>query len=190
MALQNYIEKLAAQNDSDVIYSKQPEVVTKIVPPDNKAVSKINLDDHVKVISPDNNSITLKFTNLRVVKKQETKPAETTKQPSKFNFKFNTKKKEEPAAAEKPKKIETENELIERLFSESLTKPQFKQLWIEKFKTAKAGKSLGKENVYAEKIKKGEFQIDEVGGVPRIFMLPDYETRNKDVEQILSEKWL
>ena len=87
-------------------------------------------------------------------------------------------------------KQETELEIIERLFAESLTKNQFKDLWIEKYKTAKAGKSLGKENVYAEKIKKGEFQIDELEGIPRVFPFSDYDTRSKDVDEILNDKWL
>lgn len=201
MALQDFIEKMAEQNDSDVIYSKQPAVVTKIVPPE-KSTSRVSVDEHVKVITPNDGSITLKFTNLRVVRQKQEEVKQETKTQNKFNFKFNNKKpvetkkevvKEVKEAKEEVKKIEkpeTENEMIERLFAESLTNDRFKSLWIEKYKTAKAGKSLGKENVFAEKIKKGEFQIDELEGIPRVFVLPEYDFRSKDVGDILNDKWL
>lgn len=204
MALQNYIEKLAEQNDSDVIYSKQPEVVTKIVPPE-KSNQRLSIDEHVKVITPNNkdDSIVIKFTNLRVSKSntQQKQQTNTSVKGGKFNLRLSTKKKEselnqniKPQEIKREEKIvekqETELETIERLFAESLTKNQFKDLWIEKYKTAKAGKSLGKENVYAEKIKKGEFQIDELEGIPRVFPFSDYDTRSKNVDEILNDKWL
>lgn len=176
MALQDFIKKLDEREDSDVVYSKQPETVTKIIPPSNNKIVKVDIKDSTRVIAP--SPITIKFTNFKTTKTNNIKS---------FNIKKTENKKvEEPIIKESKK--QTEEDIVEKLFIESGTDINRKQMWIDNYNAALKSK---KTDLTTNMIRKGKFMIYTSNGKNELILLPEnYIIENKSSNSILKDKWI
>ena len=182
MALQDFIKKLDEREDSDVVYSKTPEPVTKIIPPSNKP-TKVEMKDTTKVLPPRTEPITIKFTNFKL-----TKPINNIKN---INIRKENKLEEpkavEPKAAE-VKKQTTEEDVVEKLFRESGTDLNRKQMWIDNYNAALKSK---KTDLTTNMVRKGKFMIYTGNGKNELILLPEnYIVGNKSSGNILNDKWV
>lgn len=209
MALQDFIQKLKEQDDSDVIYSKEPEHTIQVIPPE-KTSSSITIEQpkpqNIRVIPPsdedENRPKTIKFklnvvnsskvveTEIKVepTMEQVAKPAVETKpvikdEPKKpILQKPNQPTQEQPAQVVPQKK--TEEQMVEELFAKSGTSIAKRAVWYDYYEKAKTSR---KKNSIVDRMKQGKFAITVDN---QVLILPDYDIQHKSSLQLLGEKWL
>lgn len=212
MALQDFIQKLKEQDDSDVIYSKEPEHSIQIIPPE-KTSSSITLEKpkpSLKIIPPsdehEDKPKTIKFklnvVNSSKVVEAEVQTAQSTtmlrqppvdEQPAKSILQKPSQPVQKEQPKEQPKPLTqkptipqkpTEEQIVEELFLKSGTSMAKRALWYEYYEKAKISR---KKNSIVERMKQGKFAITVDN---QVLILPDYNIQHKSSSQLLSEKWL
>lgn len=216
MALQDFIQKLKEQDDSDVIYSKEPEHNIQIIPPE-KTNQSITLEQQpkttMKIIPPsmdeEDKPKTIKF-KLNVVnssKVVETEVQNITEKPKLQTPKLEQPKQEQtnlqqPVQEQKPKveqpiqnlsqqKVQPKQE--QKMTAEDIAEELFRQSGTSISKRSlwydyyEKAKTSRKKNSIVDRMKEGKFAITVDN---QVLILPDHEIRNKSSSQLLGEKWL
>lgn len=189
MGLADFMQQLQEQ-DSNIVYSEEPEQSIKIIPPERSSVG-------IKIIPPEEIMTTQQpmkikiklkkpmqqqaqqvqnvVSNTTTVNNTVQKPTvETIQKPPPIQQVVEHKKVEES----KPKEL-TEDEL----FIKSGTESSKKQIWLEYYQKAKTSR---KQNVIVDKMKIGRFTITPDN---KVLILPDYDVVNKDPDDILKDHW-
>ena len=181
------------EQDSDVIYSKQPEENIKIIPPSSKPKKQ----EGIKVMPPvaeveEEKPKTIKF---KLAKKEQPVEQEVKRKPPTVVI---PKKKEDTVVKNKQQNYQkpvknvqsttnrtvSSEDLAEKLFKMSETHPSLKSKWLDVYNTALESK---KDNYAMKKIRQGQFMLDDKG----VWFFPDnYDVRGKSSNDILKDSWL
>lgn len=197
MAIRDFIQKLAEQDDSNIIYSKTPKESIKVILPNvpDQSYSKEDLNkNQIKVLPPREEKRVIKF---KISSSQKDKllfsidEANAKKEMSR-KVPASEQKTEQKLTINRPdttvltqnKKIEDEQKKIEDLFSKTETPLSKKEIWIEKYHKAMASK---KDSWQIRKIREGRFTITDQN---EILFLSDYVTADKSVREVLKDKWI
>lgn len=213
MSLKDFMQQLQEQ-DNDVIYSKPPEESIQIIPPSK--VDKARNIDTIKVIPPKEeapkvikfklNLNTEEQNTSQVINQPVVNTVPSTRKtpevviPNKKPVQEQVKRQEQPISqptrqrpqVERP--VKQENTIRqtpstppidkgEELFRRSETPLSKKEIWFEYYN--KALKS-NKNNFITDKCKRGRFMIDEEN---KFIVLSDYDTYDKDANEILRDSW-
>lgn len=200
MSLKDFMQQLQ-EEDNDVVYSTPPEESIQIIPPVSRDQKQEN-NNSIKVIPPkEDEPKVIKFklkerepTTGVVYPKQNTQSPTITPNvvipPKKENNKkevvIPTTKIEEKSVKKeviKQKPVLSEEDKIEEMFIRSETSIDKKEIWLEFYN--KALKS-NKHNLVTDKCKRGRFMINEEN---KFVILSDYDTYDKDVNEILHDQW-
>lgn len=215
MSLKDFMQQLQEQ-DNDVIYSKPPEESIQIIPPSK--VDKARNIDTIKVIPPKEEAPkVIKFKlNLnteeqntpKVVNQSTGDSTPLTRKTPEVIIPNRKNTQEQPKRAEQPKPVSqsVQQTPVERpvnrqetavkqapspppmdkgeeLFRRSETPLSKKEIWFEYYN--KALKS-NKTNFITDKCRRGRFMIDEEN---KFIVLSDYDTYDKDANEILRDSW-
>ena len=208
MALQDFIQKLKEQDDSDVIYSKEPEHSIQIIPPEktNQSITLEQPKQSMRIIPPsdedDEKPKTIKFKlnvrNSSKVVETEVRNIEEPKKPTLQQPKLETPKREQPVL-EQPQNVQTiqqpkpqpkqqpkmtEEDMVEELFRRSGTSMTKRSVWYDYYEKAKTSR---KKNSIVDRMKEGKFAITFDN---QVLILPDHDIQHKSSSQLLGEKWL
>ena len=213
MALQDFIQKLKEQDDSDVVYSKEREHSIQIIPP-KKANQSITLEQpkeqlkpSMRIIPPSNdeddkpktikfklnviNSSTVVETEVKNIPQSSETLTTTLQKPKLEQPKIEQQKVEQqtqtiqqPKTQQKQQPKLSEEEIVEELFIQSGTSMTKRAIWFEYYEKAKSSR---KKNSIVDRMKEGKFAITIDN---QVLILPDHDIRNKSSSQLLGEKWL
>lgn len=186
------------ENDNDVVYSKEPEKPTTIIPPEisitapdldstaNDSGSKKQLP-RININTQSSNNITT-----------DSKNNDTTTQHAKYKFNIKIKKDTDDVdniqqehkdssstnittnISKKP----SQDEVIEALFRASGTPLNKRELWYQYYNKAKSSSA---RNSVAVRMKEGKFAISPNNDV---IVLPNYSGIRKSTTEILQDKWI